>query len=140
MKIKRRILNITFICVFFLTFILLLAGIVQLEKESQQYHGHELLGMAVMAGFMMILFTVLFVSEISLFFNFRYFLLCEHKTILKTVLNIVALVMNICLFAFLLPAMTATDHQANLYFLFFGLFILLRVITFFITTTGNEHT
>ncbi len=132
MKLKRRILNITFISVLLLTFILLLVGIVQLEKESQQHHGHELLGMAVIAGFLLVLFTVIFLSEISIFFNFRYLLLCENKSILKTALNIVALVMNICILAFLSPALNATDFWGILYLLFIALFILLRIVTFFV--------
>ncbi len=142
MKLKRRILNITFISVLLLTFILLLVGIVKLEIESQQYHGHELLATAVLAGFMLVLFTVLFVSELSIFFNFRYFLLCETKTILKTVLNIIALVMNICLFVFFRPMMNATDFWAHLYLSFLALFILLRIVTFFIPNgkeESNEH-
>ncbi len=132
MKLKRRILNITFISLFFSTFVLLFVGVIQLEKESQQYHGHELLGMAVVAGAMLVTFTVLFCSELSIYFNFRYFLLCKNKTISKTILNIAALVMNIGLGIFLLPALNATDFWGILYLLFFALFVLLRVVTFFI--------
>ncbi len=132
MKLKRRILNIIFISLVFSTFALLFVGVIQLEKKSQQYHGHELLGMAVIAGAMLIIFTVLFCSELSIYFNFRYFLLCKNKTILKTVLNIVALVMNIGLGFCLVPALNATDFWGTLYLLFFALFVLLRVVTFFV--------
>ncbi len=132
MKIKRRILNITFISLFFSTLVLLFVEVIQLKKESQQYHGHELLGIAVAAGVMFVIFTVLFCSELSIYFNFRYFLLCKNKTILKTVLNIVALVMNIGLGILLVPALNAADFSASLYLLFLALFVLLRVVTFFI--------
>ncbi len=145
MKLKRRILNITFISLVILTFMFLFAEFIQLEKESQQYHGSELIGMAAAYGALLIIFTIFFFSELSIYFNFRYFLLCKSKTILKTVLNIVALVMNIGLLAFL-PAFFdysfITEHMQKMYLLCFAVFILLRIITCFIpngrATSGDS--
>ncbi len=136
MKTKKRILNISLALLLILTLALTIAAVVQVEEESKMLHGSELLASAIALTAVLIISAVFSISEVSVYFNFRYFLLCEDKSRLKSVLNITALVMNICLLVCLRFALTATDFYGILYLLFWVLFIILRIFTFF-APNGN---
>ncbi len=106
-----------------------IVGLVQIEMESRQFSGHELLGTAIAFGTVLIIATVSFVCEVSIYFNLRYFLLSQNKTTLKTVFNIIIFAATVCLVASLgLMIATWSKISEILVLLLFGFLLLLRFV------------
>ncbi len=138
MKLKRRILNISLAVLLLLTCIAALAGMIQIEIESRQYHGAELVGFGGAIAAVLIICGILMISELSIYCNLRYFLLCQRKTTLQTVLNILFLIWPMGLVAFVRYGIEGTDLQGILYLSLWVLFLLLRTVNFAIQVSSAE--
>lgn len=130
----KKILNISLAVFLLLTFCVFIYAFVQIQTESEHLAGHELLGTAVATAFLGMLSVSVFVIEISLNFNLRYFLLCQNKTALKTVLNIlmIAATAGIVGSVVLLYEPTMMRQAELLWLLCLIALILLRIVNCFV--------
>lgn len=138
----KRVLNVSLAVFLILTASLVIYELVQLEKEAEHLAGHELLGTATAEAFLGSLFVSAVVIEISLYFNLRYFLLCQNKTVLKTIMNIIMVVVTGCFVipVFLFPVSESMKLPESLWVLFLGSLILLRIVNYFIPTGKSDPT
>lgn len=137
----KSIINLSLAVFLILTVSVFIYVFVQLQIEAEHLAGHELLGTAVAMAFLGLLFLSAVVIEISLYFNFRYFLLCQNKTVLKTVMNIIMVVVTVCLVIPLLLFSVPESRKLaeSLWMLFLGSLILLRIVNCFIPS-GKKDT
>lgn len=139
---KKNILNISLAVFLILTFFVFIYEFAQLQIESEDLAGHELLGAAVAMAFWGMLFISAVVIEISLYFNLRYFLLCQYKTVLKIILNIIMIVVKVGLVGsvVLLSESTMMKLAELLWVLFFIALIILRIVNCFIPNGKKDST
>ncbi len=136
MKIKKIILNVFFALLILSTCICTLAEYIGLQKEMEHFHGSgvDSLGPGLDMGFLFMLFVFFITAEASIYFNLRYFLLCKRKTILKTIFNIVLIIIPIIAYISLMhfqyPELTRPAER--LFFLLCPLLVVLRIINCFI--------
>ena len=139
---KKTILNISLAVFLILTLFVFIYEFVQLQIESEDLAGHELLGAAVAMAFWGMLFVSAGVIEISLYFNLRYFLLCQYKTVLKNILNIILIVVTAGLVGSVVFVSESTMMKLAelLWALFFIALILLRIVNYFIPNGKKDST
>ena len=139
---KKTILNISLAVFLILTLFVFIYEFVQLQIESEDLAGHELLGAAVAMAFWGMLFVSAVVIEISLYFNLRYFLLCQYKTVLKNILNIILIVVTAGLVGSVVFVSESTMMKLAelLWALFFIALILLRIVNYFIPNGKKDST
>lgn len=94
-RVLRWVLFALLMLAIALTFAVLVGGILEIrESEKQAQSGMELLGAAVVAGWLSIWIPMALIMEISVYRNCRYFLSENRKTAL-TVLNAVMLTVSV---------------------------------------------
>ncbi len=94
MKTKRLFLNISLIAVLCLTLVFGVILFLSWDQYARERATNiaTILALALVTPVLIACFLGVFLVEISVYFNLRYFLLCEEKTTRRTVCNILMLV------------------------------------------------
>ncbi len=142
MKIKRRILNISFFTLILLTVTSSLAAVTYLFVDDlinpPTGSGLELVGNAFAVAYIVLISSAALICQLSVYFNLRYFILCQSKTRLKTFFNVVILIINICLvISALWQGIATTDASGHCFFLVVAVLTLFRMINCIIPYADN---